>query len=469
MQKMTRVDVLKKWSPFIIIIGFVIFKVQDLFLPYFWDEAWSYIVAIKAMVISGPSLIPNSIPPDLYRGHPLLFYFLSASWITLFGPEIWKVKLFMLFISIALLLSVFSFAKRNFNYQTAIISLVFLVIQSVFIVQSTLVLPEIMLALFTVLSLKAYLERKRMLVVFWLILALYTKESAIVIYMTILFFEIVDVWKNKERKLFDIIYLGIPPLFVLLFFVAQRVIVGWFFFPEHIAFLSLDAFFSRFLGYSTNLFVFMGRNMLTFTGFAALVILLIKKDPLLFEKKKERSVLTFFIVAYLLFSAVNFYSPRYLLSILPFVILIWVFFIGTLVKKYHFVIQIVVLLILFSNNLYFTINKRGGDDHTLGYRDLIYVQKEIISYCEQENLYSENLFTHFLMLHNLQNADLGYIRGDSIFVNANSRFSADTEFAIISANEFDPAVYAEIQSRSQLIKRFEKNGAWCELYQVRGE
>jgi hypothetical protein len=151
------------------------------------------------------------------------------------------------------------------------------------------------------------------------------------------------------------------------------------------------------------------------------------------------------------------------------VILIWVFFIGTLVKKYHFVIQIVVLLILFSNNLYFTINKRGGDDHTLGYRDLIYVQKEIISYCEQENLYSENLFTHFLMLHNLQNADLGYIRGDSIFVNANSRFSADTEFAIISANEFDPAVYAEIQSRSQLIKRFEKNGAWCELYQVRGE
>ena len=145
-------DTLRKFTPFVLMLGFVLFKIPDLFLPYFWDEAWSYVPAIKDMTLKGPSLLPNSISPDLYRGHPLLFYFMSSTWIKLFGTNIWITKLFPLIISLFFLQTVFSFTKKNFNYLTAILTLFFLIIQSVFFAQSTFLLPEVLIALFTVLS-----------------------------------------------------------------------------------------------------------------------------------------------------------------------------------------------------------------------------------------------------------------------------------------------------------------------------
>ena len=187
---------------FVILLGFIVSKIQDLFLPYFWDEAWSYIPAIKEMVNKGPSLVPNSISPDLYRGHPLLFYFLSSVWLKLFGHEIWITKLFPLLISLALIVSIFVFARRNFDYPTAILATLILTIQSVFIAQSTFLLPEVLLTLFTVLSLLSYQQKNRFLTILWLTLALYTKERAIVIWMTISFFELIKVVKIKDKAFF---------------------------------------------------------------------------------------------------------------------------------------------------------------------------------------------------------------------------------------------------------------------------
>ena len=462
------IEIIKKWTPSLLVLGFVILKIQDLFLPYFWDEAWSYIPAIKEMVVQGPSLLPNSISPELYRGHPLLFYFLSSLWMTLFGSEIWVSKLFLLLITIGLLFSVFSFARKNFNFKTATLTLFFLIIQSVFFAQSTFFLPEILLTLFTVLGLQSYLEKKYILTALWLTLALLTKESAFVIWSTILFFEIIEVVKMRGKGIINLMYLMIPPFFVAVFFIAQKFMVGWFFFPEHIAYLSLDAFFDRFNGYAAYLFVFMGRNVLTFMGLIGLIILLIRRDNTLYQKRKVLYILLFFIISYLLFSSVNFYSPRYLLSILPFTILIWVFLIEKAFKKYHYLISNLVFLIVIINNLYFTINKRGGNDHTLGYRDLILVQEEMISYCEQEDLFSKNIYTHFLMLNNLTNKDLGYLQVDSLFYNANSTLTSNTQYAIISSNELDNEIYERIKANFSLIKRYEQNGSWTELFQLKG-
>src|SRR6185295_19427051 len=73
-----------------------IYKFPFLSLPFFTDEAWSYAPAVWAMYQSHPCLVPGCIPVDLYRGHPLLFYFISASVAKIFGFTPFVLHLFAL-------------------------------------------------------------------------------------------------------------------------------------------------------------------------------------------------------------------------------------------------------------------------------------------------------------------------------------------------------------------------------------
>ncbi len=465
------IEVVKKYLPAILMLAFVLLKIQDLFFPYYWDEAWSYIPAIKAMATQGPSLLPNSISPDLYRGHPLFFYFASSLWIKIFGAKLAVAKIFPLIISLGLLQATFSFAKKNFNYLTAILSLGILMIQSVYFVQATLFLPEILLALFTVLSLGSFLDKKYTLTLLWLSLALNTKESGIVIWGIITFIRFIEVLQLKNVSILYRIkscaLFLLPLLLNGIFFLIQKLWVGWYFFPEHISYLNVGELFNKLNAYASYLFIFMGRNLLTFLGLLALIWLIIKKDVYLNKKRKVLLILTLFILSYLLFSSLNFYSPRYILSILPFVIMLWVYFIERALHKYHYVLPIIIFSTALINNLNFTLNKRGCDDHSLGYRDLVGVQTKIVNYCEEKDLYSEGIYTHFLMRSNLTNKDLGYLKNDRIFSKVSADVAPSTTYALFSSNELDEQLYESVKSKNVLLKRFEQNGSWTELYKMK--
>lgn len=465
-QKRNKLQIIKKLTPVIMIIGFIFFKIQDLFLPYFWDEAWSYMPAINAMVKKGISLLPNSIPPELYRGHPLFFYFIASVWIKLFGSEIWITKLFPLIITSGLLYTVYLFTKKTFDNQIALLSLFILMIQSVIFAQATFILPEILLAFFTFLIIKNFIEKKYINTMLLLLLALFTKESGIVIWFTVVFFEVIQIVKSPDRKYKNLFYLLVPLFTISIFFIVQKWMVGWFFFPNHLAFINPSAFLDRLNGYSSYLFIYMGRNILSIAGLGSLIYLLIRNNKELSEKKKILYIFSFFIISYILFSSMNFYSPRYLLSILPFVVIMWVFFIKSVLKKYHASITLVVFAIIIINNLYFTVHKRGGNDHSLGYRDLIQVQQKMISYCEDEMLFDENIYTQFLMNHYMTNKSSGYLKGTRTFDNIKGTVAPDTRYAIFSTDELDKVKYEEIKANNKLLKRFEQNRCWSEIYQL---
>jgi hypothetical protein len=465
---------LSRCTPYLLMLFFTLIKFNDLFLPYFWDEAWSYLPAIKEMVKKGPSLIPNSISPELYRGHPLLFYFLSSLWIKLCGSNIWISKLFPLLISLFFMHTVFQFTNKFFNYLTAIITLIFLSIQSVFFAQSTFLLPEILLALFTILSLKSHLDKRHVSTILWLTFALYTKESAVVIWAVITFLRAIEVYKtfglNNFEKLNKILLFLVPLVLVFIFFFLQKLLVGWYFFPEHLSYFNLKEFSGRLNGYSLYLFLYMGRNLLTIFGFIALILLMIKKDSQLKEKQYSLFTISLFVVSYLLFSSLNFYSPRYLISILPFVIMIWVYCLVRVTKFFYKTkaVAILLFLVITANNLYFTVNVKGENDHTLGYRDMIFVQSEIIKFCEKLEINDNTIYTHFLMYNYLTKYELGYLNSSRItFSHIQNKLNKETEFAIISSNELDNNTYGLIKLNGILLKRFEKNGSWSELYKMK--
>ncbi|MCD4698827.1 MAG: glycosyltransferase family 39 protein [Bacteroidales bacterium] len=456
---------------FIIIAGFVIIKWHHLFLPYYWDEAWSYIPAIMEMKKVGPTLLPGAIDPELYRGHPLMFYFLTSAWLKLFGSSIFVSRVFPLLLSIALIIQVFQFAKVFFGKATAYISTLFFVIQAVFLAQSGFLLPEVLISLLSILCLTAYLKKQKLLFVVWASMLVLTKESGLVLILVILVHSIWELIRREKIKRFIPIiksnWIMMLPLFVAgLFYTMQKISLGWFFFPEHIDFINISPaiVWSRFHGYAAYLFVYSGRNLLTFAGMAALIFLIVKKVKLSKDIKPIVSLISVFVLAYIAFSSINFYSPRYVLAVLPLVIILFCYFIRFAFTKYP-VILFSLFIVVFANNIFFTIFNQSDADHNLGFVNTVKVHQAVVEFCEQEKIYDHTITTHFLMKVNLLQKSSGYLSSGVTFKSVNSELTGNTDFAIISSTEFNQTFLEQIKyGNGILVKRFERKNAWAEIY-----
>jgi hypothetical protein len=102
-------------------------------------------------------LLPGSIDIGNSRGHPLLFYFIMSSWIKLTPDIIWLKRIVPLLISVLVLLSFHRLVARHVNLiVVANLATPLLSVQSLFVAQASLVLPEMLLTLFLILSLHSF-------------------------------------------------------------------------------------------------------------------------------------------------------------------------------------------------------------------------------------------------------------------------------------------------------------------------
>lgn len=466
------------WRDWIILgpllLALVLFKIPQLSLPSFWDEAWSYLPAILNMAETGPSLLPDPQTAELYRGHPLFFYFTSSVWVAVFGRSFIMMRLFPLIISMLLLTVLYIFANKHFGRKIAAVTTLFMLVQSVFIAQSSMLLPEMMLALLSLLTLDAFLSGKKVRFILWGTLLALTKETGLVLIISCILIRIIEPWWNKETKPFkDRItasrHLLVPLLMTALFFITQKIIMGWFFFPEHIGLLSFSfsSVIHRLGGYSSWLFIGFGRNLLSITAGAALVVLFIRKTGIEAEKLKAIYSILLFAVLYMIFLSVNFYSPRYLLSVLPLFILLCVFVISVASEPYRY-LHYLILLVIFANNLWFTWDKRTDADHNLGYADAVAVTKQVTAFCSEQNWEDRHIATHFLMRQYLALPSAGYIGETGVFRHLETAVTDSTDIAVISSVEYTAAFRKQIQDRNGiLVKRFERRNSWSEVYRFR--
>jgi hypothetical protein len=84
---------------FALLIIVAIIKIPHLYIPHFWDEAWSYSPAVQYMFEHKLGLLPSALPAEYSKGHPLLFFFLSASWMRIFGDSLVSKHSFALLVS----------------------------------------------------------------------------------------------------------------------------------------------------------------------------------------------------------------------------------------------------------------------------------------------------------------------------------------------------------------------------------
>ncbi len=471
---------MQKNKGFIFLIALILLliglKVPSLSLPYFWDEAWPYSTAVHLMYENGLSLLPGAIPFDISRGHPLFFHFMNASAMHLLGNSIAASHLFPLLISILLLIVTYLFCLTFFSEKVAIIASSVLFIQPLFLAQSALLLPEMMVALLSLLTIYCFLKNNRWLYLIFGTFLLLTKESGIVVVLCCGFWQLIEVFVIKKNKfnfkndLLKLIFIGAPILLSSVFFILQKIKTGYFFLPLYTNGdnFMMTTIFEKFKNYSAFLFIYQGRNLLSFLLIACLVIFFfIKKNKLTSTKSKIIFLLSIYIIFYLIFSSANFYSPRYLLSIFAPFVIIFSFFLIEIFSDANRIIYPVVLSIVGVGG-YFCFDKKHVSDHSLSYVDAVEVSLEMTNYCQAEHLQDKNINANFLMRTYLTDKYAGYVLPERIFKNVQEEATNETEYLIQTSFEKSETIEQLKSSKKwELLKRFEKNYSYCEIYIVK--
>jgi len=158
-------------------------------LPYFWDEAGYYVPAARDLLLHG-SLIPQS---SISNAHPPLVMAYLALWWKLAGFAPVVTRTAMLLCASFSLLGLFRLAETLANRQVAIATTMLTALYPVFFAQSSLVHLDLAAAGFTFWGLSAYLKGKGWETALWFSLASLTKETAILAPLALL------VWDSGSR------------------------------------------------------------------------------------------------------------------------------------------------------------------------------------------------------------------------------------------------------------------------------
>jgi hypothetical protein len=165
-------------------------------LPYIWDEAGYYVPAARDLLLSG-SLIPHSTVSNAHP--PLVMAWVALSW-KLFGFTPLVAHLAMLLIASFTLLGVFRLAQRVANTQIALASTICTGLYSVFFTQNALVHLDMAAASFTLWGLRDYIDDRRVSTAIWFSVAALAKETAILAPLALLGWEVLCCLPRKRSS-----------------------------------------------------------------------------------------------------------------------------------------------------------------------------------------------------------------------------------------------------------------------------
>lgn len=302
------------------LVPFLLYKVADLGLPYFWDEVAVYARGALYLHDHTLGLLPKHLPPELSRGHPLLLAFLVASAFRIFGPTPVVAHVFMLVLSTGLLCSVYWIGRRHWGHRAGLVAMVLLMVQPLFVAQSTLVLPEVALALACLWTLHGLALGRYRSAAVGLAIALFFKETALVLDLVVCV--VLGLrWLRVRPSLRMAVAQSLPLLAAngvcASFFVVQKLQNGWFLFPEHVGYVDFHWPAVRHGLWVGAYFVFWEQGRLAVSAMIAVCVLMRGRWQQALRPTGLSAVLGVFAAGVLLFSAGNVFMKRYLLCLLP--------------------------------------------------------------------------------------------------------------------------------------------------------
>lgn len=470
MNKLTQVFVLKEkrfYTVFFIflvsLLAFLLYRIQG--EAFFWDEAWSYLRTIDYLANRPVTINPTTLDPEISRAHPLLFYLVQSFFYKTVSSTPFAMHLFTISIHLSLMLLLVYQLKQFFSNQIALLFTICFLLQEVILVQFPMVLPEVSIALLSMLAIVYYLRRKMAFLCLCLLALVFIKESSVVVLITLGIFLLNDLRKGyiKWYQLYVVI---IPSFFFILHFLLLKFKFGWFIYPVHASLFQPNALSSLLQNIPSILkFTCWSQGRWALTGVTLFILL---KYPSIFSKHKSFLSIAFvFFVTYVLFTAGNFMMLRYQIPLILICTLCFAVMAGKLSGLSTFLVSFGVLFVLLFHN--FFIKSDWIDDIHFNSKQMMLVHQKTVNYLVEHIDSNVPIETHFLMQTNLQHSYAGYIKQKSFTQVSPYSLQTSAEVVVISPLEYNADYHQQIKKSSayQLVKRFELNPAWCEIYMKR--
>ena len=158
-------------------------------LPYFWDEAGYYVPAARDLLLYG-ELIPHSTPSNAHP--PLVIAYLALVWKVLgYAPLVTRTA--MVAVAAFSLLGVFRLGQRVANSEVAVAAAICTALYPVFFAQSSLAHLDLAAAGLTFWGLFAYVENRRWSTIWCFSLAALAKETAILAPLALFAWDLIRV------------------------------------------------------------------------------------------------------------------------------------------------------------------------------------------------------------------------------------------------------------------------------------
>lgn len=447
----------------------LIIKIPHLKLPFFFDETYSYYPAILEMAKTGPTLLPGSIPLLMGKGHPLFFFYLGSLWVKyIAGDSIALTHAFPLFIAIVSLFVFHRFIKRHLNNILANILVLLFALQTLFLAQASLLLPEILLFTLLILSFDFYLSGNYKAYAIVASLMILTKETGAVFLFVFGLAYLIENYHLIWKKVFwiKLLLIAFPAIVYACFLVLHHIKFGSFFFSEHLGYITLSSKKVLYNFKSSTSFILFrhGRNMIFFPALLSLIYLLFAKRKISHKRILLLSLsLLFFFFA---FTIVNFYVYRYLFPILGISLLIGLILIQQVATKYRF-LNYGGIAIIFAVSIYYSATKRGGDDSDLGYVQFLPLHLEMVEYCEEQGWYDKEFGAGYNMVMSMRDDYAGYLNTEKNFTKMHHLPGIkDRDLVIYDSSCWNFEMPEKDRKKLKLIKRFEYKKHWSEVYKV---
>ncbi len=412
----TRVNVQSRYfdlGMLLLLAALVAFKWNDLHLPYFWDELGVYCQAAIKFYKEGPSLMPGSLDPEISRGHPLLFQFLSGWALRIGGNTPFTAHLFAFGISLWLLLAIYTKVTALFNRATAFATCLILAVQPAFLAICCLLLPEIMLTLWAWLGVTNYYQRNYVRAGLFVCLAILTKETAISLPVVLLGYSLLHyLFYRDHRGAFAPVALlaTIAPFAVLaLFLVAQKQQNGWYFFPYHVSTVTtnLHDIYLNFKRYFKFLLLQYHRYWLLLLVAAATFQLLLKSRINIAAGRNSFVLLALFMCAAVVAgSCFAFYMARYVMLVFPVLALL------TALSIHYLFSQTWLRGLILTGLTVVALQAQSGNafnyEDDLAYRKSLTTVTQAIRYTESITNYGDTIIGRFPVYFALMTTEYGY-------------------------------------------------------------
>lgn len=446
------------------VLGLIIFHWNKIELGHFWDEAWVYAPAIRSMATGIPTPFQNSIPLELSRAHPLLFQFLGGLWMKAFGMSNSSAHLYALCISISFVVALFLILKRFWNFKVATLAIILILVQAVFITQSCMLYPEMLMTFGLLVAVFGYSADKYSLYIIGSLVAILSKESSVVFLVAFMLADVLFLITSKI-KWRQLLLHTLPLLIFAVNPIMNYFVHGFLFFPEHTSLLvqDFDMIVFQLSRVGDFLFFEQGRYALTFTivllilelpissrfikllflalavmmlfvlnGFIetnfftrqiifnilgiSLILVWIKflRASKITNEVKLGLVLTLSIFGFTLFSAMNFFTPRYLLVC---VILLCIA-VSAIVWRNRWLprwAKLVVSICLVSTSLYTTATERTVGELNLGLYDELRVNHAMTNWMENNVTRDAVFCTNFVNTYYIRDQYSGYVSLETFF------------------------------------------------------